>query len=70
MVSDFDPKGYFALPDSSKLDHCPKCGDPLEDTGVRITRPDGQVRKVVECYGRIDPDWHLESAHYDGSLPL
>ena len=68
--NDFDPHGYFDLPDSSKQGHCPKCGAELQDTGQRITRPDGQVRKLVECtIWSGDLSWHLESPHYEGTVP-
>lgn len=57
----------FELPPYARSGHCPKCGGVLRDTGVRITRPDGQVRKLVECTA-ADPDWHLESGHYEGTV--
>lgn len=57
----------FELPPHARSGHCPKCGGVLLDTGVRITRPDGQVRTLVECTA-ADPDWHLASSHYEGTV--
>ena len=70
----------FALPDSSKLDHCPKCGRELmpavrgavnteTSAPVFITRPDGQRRLVVECeiWENIGD---APYSHYEGTLPL
>ena len=61
----------FTLPPEAMLDHCPKCGAPLTDTGVRITTPSGQVRRVMVC-GELK--WYCDGTlgypEYEASLPL
>ena len=59
----------FALPDSSKLDHCPKCGTLLVNTRAYITTPTGVVRRVVECTTFVNIGEHPHS-HYEGTLSL